>query len=264
VNRCRALGVVVLTAACGGVNTTPTTTSAPTLLTITPATALIIIGRSQTLSAFVVLADGSGHTIQAEWSIDRPTVATIESTGILTGVGPGIAVITAKASGRIATQSVRVLPNYDAVWDGSARVVECTGGDPGVCTPSPCAGLGTCGPTYPLGSVNRLQALISQRDEAVLGFVNGIPSSGTIDEDGTLTLEGVLQERDALGPYEYRVTEWRSRIDAGGGMRGGFVMVRPSFSPRTAPPARVRYEIVTATRAALATTTQPTMRTTVQ
>jgi hypothetical protein len=172
---------------------------------------------------------------------------------VVTAVGSGTATITASAQGRTASQSLRVVPDYAGTWEGTATVVECLDGDPCVCTSAPCP-TGVCPPVYPPGRTLQIGALLTHRDEHVTGFVDGvslaIPSSGTIDLDGTLRLEGVLRQSDSIGSYETRIA-WTATLDSGGGLRGSFVEVRPSFgNNRTTPPARIRCQIVSGRRTA--------------
>ena len=101
-----------------------------------------------------------------------------------------------------------------------------------------------------------MTVILAHRDEHVTGFINlnfaPVPSIGTIDPDGTLTLEGILRQSDSLGSYETRI-DWKTTVDSSGSMRGSLVETRPSFSNnRTTPPARIRYQIVSVRRTASA------------
>jgi Bacterial Ig-like domain (group 2) len=244
-----AFGAIMLaTAACDHPPTQPTTVAPetkPTLLTITPATSLLKVGASETFSAFAVFPDGSGESVAAQWSVDRSAVATVQSTGVLTAAGAGMATITAIYRERSASRSLRVIPDYAATWEGTVIVLECLDGDPGICTSAPC-----CPAFYVPGRTFTIAAILAHRDEHVTGFITNetagpaaVPSTGTIDLDGTLTLEGILRSSDSLGTVETRI-DWKTTIDPTGVMRGTFVETRPSFSNnRTTPPARIRYQI---------------------
>jgi hypothetical protein len=258
-----AFGAIMLaTAACDRPPTQPTTVvpdTKPTLLTITPARSLLKVGASETFSAFAVFPDGSGQTVAAQWSIDQSAVATVQSTGVLTAVGAGMATITASYRERSASRSLRVIPDYAGTWEGTVAVVDCLDGDPGICTPTPCRALGVCPPVYVPGRTCAIVATLADRDEHMTGFITnlslgpvGVPSTGTIDLAGTLTLNGVLRQSDSLGSYETRI-DWKTTLDSSGNMRGSLVETRPSFSNnRTTPPARIRYEIVSVRRTASA------------
>jgi hypothetical protein len=249
-----AFGAIMLAAAaCDHPPTQPTTVvpdTKPTLLTITPSTSLLKVGTSETFSAFAVFPDGSGQSVVAQWSIDQSAVAMVQSTGVLTALGAGAATITARYRERSASQSLRVIPDYAGTWEGTIAVVECVDGDPGVCTPAPC-----CPPIYVPGRTFAMAVILALREEHVTGFITNssvgpvaVPSTGTIDLDGTLTLEGILRSSDSLGSYETRI-DWKSTIDSAGAMRGTFVETRPSFTNnRTTPPARIRFQIVSLRR----------------
>ncbi len=78
---------------------------------ITPATSTLDVGATAQLTA--VAYDASGAVVQGKaiaWSSSASTVASITSTGLLTGVTPGTATITATADGRRGTADVTVIP----------------------------------------------------------------------------------------------------------------------------------------------------------
>ena len=111
---------------------------------ITPATAEIPIGGTVTLTAQVVDADG--HTVpnaQISWSSESPSIASVGSTGTVTGVSVGTALITATNIEVVAHAGVSVIPaapqgpaievypelRYQEMtgWEGVAQIgeVEC-------------------------------------------------------------------------------------------------------------------------------------------
>ena len=103
---------VVLTAAgCDG-------TKAPTAPTAPATTGSLFIrgvppeglaaGSSTTLEAVVIEADGTVRTPPVDWTSSDPAVASIDQDGVLRGVSPGRARITARASGLEASAEVRV------------------------------------------------------------------------------------------------------------------------------------------------------------
>jgi len=78
---------------------------------ITPSTSTLDVGATAQLTA--VAYDASGAVVQGKaiaWSSSANTVASITSTGLLTGVSPGNATITATADGRRGTADVTVIP----------------------------------------------------------------------------------------------------------------------------------------------------------
>jgi Big-like domain-containing protein len=78
---------------------------------ITPTSSTLDVGATAQLTA--VAYDASDAVVQGKsiaWSSSANTVASITSTGLLTGVSPGNATITATADGRRATADVTVIP----------------------------------------------------------------------------------------------------------------------------------------------------------
>lgn len=78
-------------------------------VTITPTSASTIVGQSVTFSA--VTRDGAGNTLTGRvvgWSSSNNAVATVNSSGVVTGVGTGTATITASSEGVSGTASITV------------------------------------------------------------------------------------------------------------------------------------------------------------
>ena len=96
----RYLCVVVLVMAaasgCGDATGGPSV-PVPSSVTISAQSQTIAVG--QTLQLAVVVRDQAGATIQATvtWSSSATSVATVDGTGLLRGIAPGIAVITVSA-----------------------------------------------------------------------------------------------------------------------------------------------------------------------
>lgn len=81
-----------------------------------------------TLTATVRDASGAvltGHPIT--WSISTPSVATVSSAGVVTGVGPGIATLTATSDGKSAEEDVEVLALNLTAFQLSALVTDDAG-----------------------------------------------------------------------------------------------------------------------------------------
>jgi uncharacterized protein YjdB len=74
-------------------------------LEVTPTTATMVVGATTQLTATGVYGHGSGPTTtqdltsQATWSTSSSSVATVSTSGLVTGVGAGTAVITASIKG---------------------------------------------------------------------------------------------------------------------------------------------------------------------
>ena len=95
----------------GRVGTVTVTVSAPVVgtVTVTPATASLSVAFTTTLTATV--RDANGAVIpgaQVTWSSDKPLTAAVTQTGVVTGLLPGTATITATSGGKSATATITV------------------------------------------------------------------------------------------------------------------------------------------------------------
>ena len=78
-------------------------------MSVVPATLTLAVGRAAPLAALPFDSTGTllgGRTIS--WTSATPTVATVASSGVVTGVAPGTARITAATGGRTASSVVTV------------------------------------------------------------------------------------------------------------------------------------------------------------
>ncbi len=66
-----------------------------TTVTVTPVTSTIMVGGTQQLTITVSDLDGDATTTSSTFSSSNPLVATVSSTGMVTGVGAGTVTITA-------------------------------------------------------------------------------------------------------------------------------------------------------------------------
>jgi hypothetical protein len=91
---------------------TPPPTGPAVALTITPATATISVRSSIVLWARFVNANGQllGRPPRAAWSSSNTAVATVSDSGVVVGVSPGTAVITARGEQHSATATITVVP----------------------------------------------------------------------------------------------------------------------------------------------------------
>ena len=107
-------GPVTITATSEGVSgtasVTVTSTAEPVAsVEVLPATAGVVVGGTVQLTATPKDAGGqplTGRTIT--WGTNAPLVATVSTTGLVTGVGAGPATITATSEGKSGTSSVTV------------------------------------------------------------------------------------------------------------------------------------------------------------
>lgn len=79
-------------------------------VSLRPATDTIVLG--ETVALVVLIEDAQGSLLSGvpvDWSSSNGSVASVDSTGRVTGVGAGVATITATAQGKSATASVTAL-----------------------------------------------------------------------------------------------------------------------------------------------------------
>lgn len=113
-----------LLAGCGG-DSGPTEPPGPTpvaSITITPDTALAVVGATLQLTA--TLHDSVGATLSGRaitWTSSDTSIATIDSTGLITGRAPGPVTITATAEGRQGVVHMRAVRRFVQVYTGGER-----------------------------------------------------------------------------------------------------------------------------------------------
>jgi len=109
-----AAGAATITATCAGKSGTAaiTVTAAPpvvTTVTVAPSSASIVAGNNTTLQATVKDANGNVMTGQTiTWSTSNTSVATVNSSGVVTGIAAGAATITATCAGKSGTAAITV------------------------------------------------------------------------------------------------------------------------------------------------------------
>lgn len=98
-------GTAAVSASAGGISGgTPVSVVAPpvaTTLSITPAAPRVLIGATTQLTGVVRDQYGDPMPNAITWSSDHPAVATVNASGLVTGVGPGTTTIRA-ASGSLS------------------------------------------------------------------------------------------------------------------------------------------------------------------
>lgn len=111
-----AVGPTDITAAVGSLYGTVTSSSVPVTVTaatlasftVAPPSVALFAGNTTTLTATGTFADGDGNISgSVTWSSNDPAVATVNPSGIVTGVSAGTSTITA-ASGVSQTSTVNV------------------------------------------------------------------------------------------------------------------------------------------------------------
>ncbi|MFN8570880.1 MAG: Ig-like domain-containing protein [Gemmatimonadaceae bacterium] len=106
-------GVTTVTATSEGIKGTTRITVVPVPIAsilVLPSRDSVLTGTTLRLSADALDSAGAvlgGRTIV--WKTSRATVATVDATGLVTGVAPGTATITASAEGKAGTSSLTVV-----------------------------------------------------------------------------------------------------------------------------------------------------------
>jgi len=112
-----AAGSATITASTSGKSGTATitVTAAPrpapvvTTVTVSPTSVSVQVGSTSNLSATV--KDQNGNTMSGQtvtWASDKTNIATVNSSGVVTGVAAGSATISATSSGKSGTAAVTV------------------------------------------------------------------------------------------------------------------------------------------------------------
>jgi len=180
-------------AACGGggggspTNPTPVTPT-PTVvsLSISPATDLVTIQGTVTLSATATMSDGTTKTASGTWASDAAPVATVDGTGKVTGVAPGQATVTVTYENVKATRAIRVVPDYQGAWTGEYRILTCE--DTGDFRADE-----WCEGSLEKGTIRVSLTLTQARDTVTGSWTHDIMSGttqGTVETSGTLVMNG--------------------------------------------------------------------------
>jgi hypothetical protein len=129
--RSLTIGFILLSAACGGSNTPVAPTPVvpgPTVstVTVTSMNATVFLGATEQMNATETLSNGITQTAVGTWGSDNTSVASVSSSGLVTGVGAGEATVYVDvASMPRATKRIRALPAYAGTWTGTYLVITC-------------------------------------------------------------------------------------------------------------------------------------------
>ena len=106
------IGTVTITASSEGKSGTATVTVTPppvATVNVTPSSATVAVGQTTTLQAQTLDASGAAVTGRViTWSTSNAGVATVSSSGVVTGVAAGAATITATSEGKSGTSAITV------------------------------------------------------------------------------------------------------------------------------------------------------------
>jgi hypothetical protein len=189
------LAAALIAGACGSDSPTDPTPG-PSRLAIVPQADFLAVGVSIVLEARLTDGTAPPRVVTAEWSSSDGRVAAVDRSGRVTGLAPGTTTIRAVAGSDTATLSLRAVPDYAGTWTGSRRVTACNHPRPEFC---PAA--------YPVNAVVPMTLTLTQSNDRTSGTLRlspplASPSSavtGTITEQGRLTLEGTIVSTPATG-----------------------------------------------------------------
>lgn len=120
-----ALGTAVITAAAGSKSGVATINVLPepiASITVAPANDTLLVAETVQLTATLRDAANNIVTRPVTWTSTLPTIATVSSTGLVTGVGDGTATISASADGRSASATIRVISRCSTLLAATVAV----------------------------------------------------------------------------------------------------------------------------------------------
>lgn len=142
---------------------------------VTPATATLLTGRTQQLTATPRSAAGAVLTGRViTWATGAPGIATVSATGLVSAIAPGIALVLATIDG--VTQSATITVTAPAIASvtitPSAPVIDPFGSVQLTATPRDAAGTALTGRVVTWSSADELTAFVSSTG-LVVGFKSG-------------------------------------------------------------------------------------------
>ena len=76
---------------------------------VAPAHASVVVGGAEKVSAMVRTANGNPRTdVAVKWASEKPSIATVDAAGLVTGISPGSVTIKATAEGANGTVTLQV------------------------------------------------------------------------------------------------------------------------------------------------------------
>jgi len=209
-------GTVTITATSEGVDGTATITVDASVqkVVVTPAADTILVGETTQLTAEPQDANGNPLPNRpVTWATSDPTVATVDGNGLVTGVGAGVATITATSEGVPGTSTITVeaapppppppgsLMCGDLVSDSITAAAEVdifnfvgSAGDVILLTAGKTSGFSS------FGSAARVRLLSPSLTE-ILVFDTNAQRGDTLPETGTYTIEVTANNLTSTGGY---------------------------------------------------------------
>jgi N-acetylneuraminic acid mutarotase len=175
-------GAATVTASAAGISGTAVLTiTAPTLVSIdlNPQSPIVALGSTQQFFAIGIFSDGSTQdlTSSVTWSSSAPAVATVNTSGLASGLVQGVATIQASLGSISSNTSATVGPNP---CSNSVTVSpDCGGGGGGGGGTTPTISVATSGTPSAYGNPVTLTATVTSGDAGTVTFYNGSASIGT-------------------------------------------------------------------------------------
>jgi hypothetical protein len=204
----------------------PTTlTSPPGLisLAVSPLDSAIVAGTTKSFTSLGVFSDGTAQdmTTRVNWASSLPSIATINASGLATGVSPGTTTITAVSGGTTASTplgvsavtlvSITITPQNSVILVGATQQFTATGTYNDNSTHNITSSVTWGSSVLPVATINAAGLATGVGDgatliSATLGSVQGLqwfdvaavlqslsvtPSSGQIAIGGTLQLQAI-------------------------------------------------------------------------
>jgi hypothetical protein len=189
----RAMLALALVAGCAK-DTPPSPTVSG--ITLTSPNSLVHIGATEQITGAVSLSDGSSQPPGGVWTSGAPAIASVSTTGLLTGLASGDVTVSFTQGGRVAAKRFRVLPNYAGTWSGTYRVAACGQTGQVASTVNP------CGVTFRSNTVLPYTLNLTQMQDSVAGrfFLGALQfdqASGPVAGNGALVISSVVRSPPA-------------------------------------------------------------------
>ena len=233
-----SLAILLSTLALGGCGDEagPTQPSSP--LTIAGPDA-ILTGGSSNYNARANRSDGTIQIVTAAWTSSDPSVATVDSNGLVMGRSHGSITLSASwAGGRvIASKAVNVINNYGGDWSGTSVHASCEESADFDAQWSPADDQVGHSPRC-VGNILNVDTLRVSQGGQNLSHVSGflfdyshpindqgvsIPVTGEVTNDGRLILAGattLVGQPVVKGGWRFGINGWDTRLVSAGEMRG--------------------------------------------
>jgi hypothetical protein len=202
------LSLVIVNTGCGGSSSSTPAPSAKTLKSISvgPSSANIVEGATQQFTATGTYGNGSTANVSptASWTVATPSIATINSSGLTTGVAAGSTMVTASLSGirgnaplnvtaAVRLTSISVTPSSASIAAGSAQQFTATGtySDGSTANVSSSASWTVATPAVATINSSGLSTGVASGSSMVTASLSGIGGNASINVTATVALTSI-------------------------------------------------------------------------